>query len=153
MHDPSKRPERLAAASRGGKHTKATQRLPNISVASPDDIVTLLVATINRINAVDKNGHMSIKTANCIAHLSAKILEAMRLRRGIVEEPFEVLEAVRLGDSLNAAVPIDGIDAPKKVIMSKIAQAMNGDVDAATWLFEASENDKRIEAALFGANA
>ena len=80
MHSPNvSQEEKREAQARGGKANKIVIKntLPAIQVSKPDDVVSLLVETINQVRA----GEMDIKVANCIGVLSGHLIKSLELAK------------------------------------------------------------------------
>ncbi len=78
-HNPLTKKKLRDAAQNGGRSSIYPESLLDaIDLNSVDDITQLIVDTINRVRLVREDGSMSIKTANCIGHLSGKLLELQR---------------------------------------------------------------------------
>ncbi len=80
MHNPDvSQEEKRETQARGGKANKIMIKntLPAIKVSKPDDVVGLLVETINQVRA----GDMDIKVANCIGVLSGHLIKSLELAK------------------------------------------------------------------------
>jgi len=77
-HNPETREMHLQASSIGGSVSKEKVSLPEHKIEACEDIVGLLIETINQVRA----GEIDTKVANCIGFLSGhlvKIYEATKL--------------------------------------------------------------------------
>ena len=81
-HNPATREQHEAATRKGGsvspKVTDSTA-LPARNLSTIHDIADVLADTINRVRTVNKDGSMTIATANAIGHLSGKLIEALKV--------------------------------------------------------------------------
>ncbi len=83
MHDPDIKAKRVEAARKGGSVTyeRGLIALQPLDLTDPKMVLYLLADTINRARQVEPDGTMSIKRANCIASLAAKMIETQKLLR------------------------------------------------------------------------
>lgn len=80
FHSPEMTEKRIKASSEGGSKPKTEfEPAEPIRFESPESVITLLQDTVNRVRKVRKDGSMDTKTANCIAFLASKIIEATKV--------------------------------------------------------------------------
>lgn len=85
--------EKREGKRRGGKAralTIANPLLPVLPINEPNDVVLLIVDTINRVRA----GELDIKTANCLGFLTDKLLKAFEVAK--INDRVELIEQVFL---------------------------------------------------------
>lgn len=95
-HNPETKDQHKRATVKGGKssYKDGFLSLEPIDLTKPKNIILLIADTANRIRKVDKNGCMDIKTANCLAILSSKMIEAQKAFE-LEQENKELKEKIR----------------------------------------------------------
>ena len=78
-HNPKTKQQHKLSTAKGGKANAERNPIKEIDLTTPEKILELISDTINRVRKVDKNGCLDVKTANCIAILSGKLMEAQKL--------------------------------------------------------------------------
>lgn len=88
-HDPSASERRTEARSKGGQAlSRNLNALEPMTIANPQDVVSLLTDTINHV----RQGTIDIRVANCIGVLSGHLLKALELGR--IDSRVETIERV-----------------------------------------------------------
>lgn len=88
-HNPDTKEERALANSKGGMTPKKNGHpLPPMEIVEHQDVVLLLVDTINRV----RSGEMDIRIANCLFIGSGHLIKAMEVAQ--LDGRFEIIESV-----------------------------------------------------------
>jgi hypothetical protein len=82
--------EKREAQTKGGANRALTiaNPLPVMQIAEPEDAITLITDTINRVRA----GELDIRTANCLGFLADKLLNAFEVVK--LKDKVEFIERV-----------------------------------------------------------
>ena len=82
--------EKREAQTKGGANRALTiaNPLPAMQIAEPEDAITLITDTINRVRA----GELDIRTANCLGFLADKLLNAFEVVK--LKDKVEFIERV-----------------------------------------------------------
>ena len=88
-HNPDVKEERELANKRGGLAPKVHfEPLPEMELKTPEDVVTLIGETINKVRA----GEMSTQIGSCIGNLAGQLIKAIELAN--LEERISIVEKV-----------------------------------------------------------